>query len=956
MADPAPHTAPALVQIVLPSGDVGGLRAAPSLEAVNTDASSLQDGAPARSTLHGRTAESTAIDAMLADSRSGRSRSMVLCGPPGIGKTALLDYAAAAAAAAGMPVLRCSGVESEAELAFAALHQLLSPRVVDWQVLPDPQARALRGALGLDAAPSGGDQLMVGLATLSALAELAGERGVVCLVDDLQWIDRPSAQCLLFAARHADAEGIAFFFVSREGHDVAGLPELNLGGLDDDASRALLAQSAPGLDAWGCERVLRECHGVPLALRELGRAARDPGEPFLALPERLQQFYFSQTAGFPPPTRTVLLLAATDDAGDLGIVAEAASALGLDAAAALHPAERSGLVTVEAAMVAFCHPLARTAIYRGASFSERSGAHRALAAVFTDLRQADKRAWHLAAAADRPDEDVAAELELTADRARRRRGYWAAAAALEQAARLSIDDGAKARRLTIAAIAARDAGHPDAAVSLANRAELLVPDSDSQVSLAELRAGIARARGDFGLSHAHYMRAASLLAAVNPSAAGVMAVNALRLAWWTADGSLVAESYAELSDISGAVSADYMAGAKALIALHTGLPREAVRLLRDMLTAAPARLREPLDMRVHRAALAALAGMTDDSYDILGAVSDECRDQGVIRLLPQIHLDMASAQLMLNRFRAAQATASEGLRLAQDMGQLSCVAGIRATLAVVSALHGDEDQTYRLANLVLHEADFPASGAIWAAAQWALALLDLGAGRLEPALHRLEAITSSPVWRCAHAVYFPIAADYIETAARLGCQESVTGVLSWFRDWAEATDQSWALAMAHRCAALADSSADTEGEFRAALQGHAYAGRQFDQARTSLLLGEWLRRNRRAAEARPLLQEAVSVFEGAAMAPWADRARSELRAAGGGPSAPGAPARPELMGLLTPQELQVVRLAASGVTNREIAARLFLSPKTVSHHLYRAFPKLGVTTRTALARLDLPDS
>ncbi|HEX9042004.1 MAG TPA: LuxR C-terminal-related transcriptional regulator [Trebonia sp.] len=906
-------------------------------------------------TLHGRASESAIIDEVIADAGAGRSRALVLRGPAGIGKTALLEYAAMAGAAAGLRVLRCAGVESEAELAFAALHQLLPPRLIDFQVLPGPQSAALRGALGLDSDAPGGDQFMVGLAVLSALSDLAEGHGAVCLIDDLHWADRPSAESMLFVARHAEAEGIALLFASRDEDDAAGLPELALSGLDDDASRALLAESAPGLDAWQRDRVLRESHGMPLALRELPKAEGGEDQLLLPLPARLQEFYSARMAELPAPTKSVLLLAATDVVGDLGTISVAAAAAGIDAPAALQPAERAHLVTVERLTVAFRHPLARTAVYRGASFAERAAAHQALAAVLASTEQADMRAWHLAAAADRPDERVAAELELTADRARRRRGYWAAAAALEQAARLSADDPARARRLSLAAVAARDAGHLDTAASLASRAEALDPDLDSQIGLADLRAGVGRARGDFRGSHRHYLRATSLLAPKTPAAAAAMAVNALRVAWWMADDELVAEAVSCLSDLAKAAPGDLasaLTGAQALAALHDGRPGAAVALLRSVLAAEDASPAGQPDMRVHLATLATLAGQVEISHDLLRTADEDCRRHGVIRLLPQIHLDLASTELMLNHLQAAQATASSGLRIAQDMGQLSCVAGIRGVLAVLSALRGDEGQTARLAQLVLHDAGFPPSGAIWACARWALAVLDLGAGRLETCLEQLQAITSSPVRRCPHITYFPIAADHVEAAARLGRPETIQDLLGYLGAWASATGQPWALALSRRCAALADPAADTESEYRAALRLHADAGRRFDHARTSLLFGEWLRRTKRAADARPVLRDALVTFETSGLAPWAARARSELRASGAAPPADGQ-AEPGRLSLLTPQELQVARLAASGATNREIASQLFLSPKTVSHHLYRAFPKLGVATRTALAHLDL---
>src|SRR5215470_10461861 len=449
--------------------------------------------------LHGRSAETARIDVLLAAARHGRSGALVIRGEAGVGKTALLDYAAAAA---GMKVLRGTGIESEAELPFAALQLLLRSGLGRLDGLPPPQAQALRGAFGLAGTP-GADRFLIGLAALSLLAELAGDGALLCVIDDAHWLDRASADALQFAARRLGSEGVVLLASAREdGFEAPGLPELSLGRLGREASRALLAEHAPGLPPALADRVLAEADGNPLALLELPAAlsgsSRVPAalaslelSAPLPLPRRLQQSYYRQVAALPAPTRTFLLVAAAEETGDLGLVRRAAQVLGVPAAAA-DAAERSGLIAVRASEVAFRHPLVRAAVYQGAMSAERGAAHAALAGALDDPLagepDADRRAWHLAAAAAGPDEGVAAALEQAADHARQRLGYAAAAAALERAARLTPAQPDRARRLIAAAGAALDAGHPDAATALADQGQSLTTEPGALAEIARVRA------------------------------------------------------------------------------------------------------------------------------------------------------------------------------------------------------------------------------------------------------------------------------------------------------------------------------------------------------------------------------------------------------------------------------------------------------------------------------------
>jgi DNA-binding CsgD family transcriptional regulator len=909
--------------------------------------------------LHGRSAEIARIDELLAAARAGRSGALVVRGEPGVGKTALLDYAAAAAA--GMRVLRGTGIESEAELPFAALQLLLRAGLDQLDVLPPPQAGALRGAFGL-AEASGADRFLVGLAALSLLAELTGDGALLCLIDDAHWLDRASADALLFAARRLEEEGVVLLLAAREdGFAAPGLAELPLGRLDRDASRSLLAERVPGLPPGMAGRVLAEAAGNPLALLELPVALADspvsPAElaepPELSapppLPRRIQQSYYRQVAGLPPAARTFLLVAAAEESGDLSLLQRASQALGVPAVAA-DAAERSGLIIVDAHVVAFRHPLVRAAVYQGATSAERGAAHGALADALTGELGADRRAWHLAAAAAGPDESVAAELEQAAVRARRRLGHASAAAALERAARLTPERPDKARRLLAAAGAALDAGQPDAAIALAGQGQSLTAAPGDLAEIARVRAWVAMERGAMHSVHELVVAGAEPIAGSDPVAASAMLMLGGIAGWWAGDAKLVQDVADRLAGLEVPLdgSAFGPGGMRVMADLLAGHPERAVPPSRDLLSAARRGRPDDLEARFYAANLALLVGDLDSARELMLSTVQACRALEVVRFLAPLYLGLSYANLLLTRFRAASETATEGLRLAQDTGQPVRAAGLCSVLAVLAAVGGDEPRCRELAGQAVGQFAAEEVANVSTMAEWALALLDLSLGRYGAALERFELTASGALRHYIQAIYF--APDQIEAAVRLGAADRTAEPLGRFAAWAEATGQPWARAVLHRCLALAQEE-DAEDHYREALRQHADSGRPFEHARTALLYGEWLRRNRRGTEARAHLRAALALFDRTGARPWADRARAELRAAG--EAVPQEAPAPDRLSLLTPQELRVVRLAASGATNRDIAAQLFISPRTVSHHLYRAFPKLGVTNRTALARLDL---
>ena len=915
--------------------------------------------------LHGRSAETARIDELLTAARDGRSGALVIRGEAGVGKTALLDYAAAAA---GMRVLRGTGIESEAELPFAALQLLLRPALGRLDVLPPPQAQALRGAFGLAGTP-GADRFLIGLAALSLLSELAGDGALLCLVDDAHWLDHASADALLFAARRLESEGIVLLASAREdGFDAPGLPELPLGRLGREASRALLAERAPGLPPALADRVLAEADGNPLALLELPAALSGSSRIPVALaaslelpaplplPRRLQQSYYRQVAALPAPTRTFLLVAAAEETGDLGLVRRAAQALGVPAAAA-DAAERSGLIAADAQVVSFRHPLVRAAVYQGATSAERGAAHAALAGALdhplAGEPDADRRAWHCAAAATGPDEGVAAALERAADRARQRLGHASAAAALERAARLTPAQPDRARRLIAAAGAALDAGRPEAASALAEQGQPLTTEPGALAEIARVRAWVAMERGAMHRVHELVVAGAGPIAGSDPTAAAAMLRLGAVAGWWAGDAKLVQDAADRMTGLgrSGLIPGP---GALQAMADLLARPAAAVPRLAEVVAAARQVLAQPdqLAVRFYAANMALLIGDFDSARDLMLTTAQACRTQGVIRFLAPLSLGLSYANFCLTRFRAATETATEGLRLAEDTGQPVRAAGLYSMLALLAAIAGDEPRCSELAASALRQFAAEEVANVSTMAEWALGLLDLGLGRYGAALNRFEMTATGPLRHYIQPMLF--APDQVEAAVRFDPAghgaDRAAEPLGRFAAWAGATGQPWAEAVLHRCRALTQDG-DPEAHYREALRQHAVSGRPFEHGRTELLYGEWLRRNRRGTDARAHLRTALALFDRTGAAPWAERARAELRAAGE-PAAAGAPA-PDRLSLLTPQELQVVRLAASGATNRDIAAQLFISPRTVSHHLYRAFPKLGVTNRTALARLDL---
>lgn len=889
----------------------------------------------------------------------------MLRGEAGIGKSALLAEAARLLPTDGVPhVLRVTGVDAESGIAFAGLTQLLWPVRERLDTLPAPQAAALRSALGGPDAAPGRDRFTTGLAVLTLLADLADEGGpLLCVVDDAQWLDTPTAETLLFAARRLAAEGVVMLFATRDdAFTGTGLPELRLERLERRDAERLLA--ARGLSPTVRARVLREASGNPLALQELGASGARPSDGPNPLPvaDRVLASFRDQIGRLPSGTRQMLLIAAAEGRGHMPSQLRAGGLLGVGLAD-LEAAERAGLVSVNGRSIEFRHPLIGTASYHGAVAAQRVAVHRALAESADDE---DCRARHRASAAMAPDEDVAADVQSAARRAVDRMGYATAATLYRQAADLTPSAHARAARLGAAASLTLQAGRLDEAADLAVQADGLTRDPAERARLARVHATVEYERGDPRAAarmlvdhaadaapgeHAAMLRAGALCgwASGEPTAVlraaellpGDRTVQALAL---LARGDhaqgvpLLTDLVEEARGRNGAAhprstqaspaTGDYSRTSAAAVS-------SALRVRGANGTAHPTGTNEEPAAdsaeRVRSAQFALIVGADEAALELAGAEVAHCRRHGLIGALPNILQTLAQAQIAVGLHADAEATVAEAIALARDTGRPHREGRLGAVLARIAAIEGDET---RLRELV---AEIPPPHA--GLGDSALALLDLGLGRCDDALRRYEELAG-------HAP--PSAADQVEAAVRAGHPARAKAAFERFQVWAEAGEQPWALAVSLRCEGLLT---DSEKPYQQALRLHEQATRPFERARTLLLYGEWLRRARRRAAARVPLRTAIEIFERLRATPWLDRARAELRATG--ESGGSTPTAPDLLDRLTPQELQVVRLAATGTSSRDIAAQLFLSPRTVEYHLYKAYPKLGISSRKELSRLTL---
>lgn len=908
---------------------------------------------PEAAPLCGRGAELEVVDRLLADARAGRSGALVVRGEAGIGKSALLLHAARRAS--GMRVLYQVGVETEVELPYATLHALFAEHGDALERLPEVQAGALRVALGLAAGPPPG-RFLVGLAVLGLLAELATEQPVLCVIDDAHWVDRASAQALLFAARRLGNEPVVLLFAARSGlapdFPAPGIAELDLPRLDDASARELLDTEAGDLPRPVRDQLLREAAGNPLALRELPsahRAGRTPVYPlgppdagrggFAPTRSPVEQEFAARIAALPEAARTALLVAAADGTCDMRVVLDAAERLGADTAD-VEVLERERLLMFTDGCMRFHHPLIRTAAYGTATMAAKRAAHQALADVLDGRGEEDRRNWHLAASSLGPDEAVAAALEESALRARDRGSHEAVAAAFERAAALTPPGPDRGRRMVAAAEAASEAGRLEWAAGLADRAAAGSDDPQLRARLAVVRAHLAEADGDVEQAHRLLLEAAGPAAGAAPDVAGDMLLWAVEAAWTARDRRMVLE-VDDLARELALPATDHVRAYAMLAAAQLTDDPDAELPSASTALAMMGRCHGNGDPRA-TASLATwylVAGDDTTALAVAAAAEREARATGALGTLPAVLAALATSRWYLGHWRDAAAAATDGLSIARDVGQLQVVDQLVGTLANLAAAHGDEAQVAAVLDELAGRPTARSAELVGAAR----GLLDLGLGRFDAAADRLAetAAASRGWWRGLP--------DLVEAAARAGRGTDARRAADRFTRWAEHTGQPWARAVALRVQAIVASGEDAGDRFAEAAAQHRVDGTHpFERARTDLLHGEWLRRARRRSEARGPLRAAADTFEELGAGPWAERARAELRATGETRSAGLAP---DQLAELTPQELQVVRLAAAGLSNRDIAAQLFLSPRTVGYHLYKAFPKLGVASRAQLAKL-----
>jgi DNA-binding CsgD family transcriptional regulator len=829
-----------------------------------------------------RRTERSALESLIASARGGMGSALVLRGEPGVGKTALLEYAIESAS--GFRIARAGGVESEMELAYAALHQLCVPMLDRLERLPGPQRDALGVAFGLRAGQAP-DRFLVGLAVLSLLSEAAGDRPLLCVVDDALWLDRASAQALAFTARRLLAEPVALILAAREpGGEFAGLPELLVQGLDAIDARALLSSflRVP-LDEQVCDLLLAETRGNPLALLELPRGLTPeelaggfgvlnaPG-----LPGRIEESFLRRYQALPTAARLLLLVAAAEPAGDSVLVWRAAARLGVtpDAAAA---AEAGGLVVI-GARVMFRHPLVRSAVYQAASPPERRAVHQALAEVTDPKADPDRRAWHLAEAAPGPDEEVAEELERSAGRAQARGGVAAAAAFLERAVVLTLDPARQADRALAAADAKLQAGAFDAALGLLATAEAGPLDKRQRARADLLRAKVASVSGRVMDAPPLLLKAARQFEPVDPGVAR--------------------ETYLE------AFGAAMGAGRLAV----GGGVREVAEAAR-WAAASPQPARGP-----------------DLLLDGLALLITEGYAAGTPVLKRALHA-----------FRSGHISHVEGLRWLWPVINVAVIAWDCEAWHLLAA------RQVSLAALIqssVPKARRRGEGNALVSIGWAAAVLYNGLGRYEKALAAAQqADHPQELWSTL------ILPELIEAAARSGQAARAAEALDRLAETTRAAGTDWALGTEARSRALLSSNQAAEDLYREAISRLGRAGLRIEQARARLLYGEWLRRQLRRGDARDQLRAAYKIFVSAGAGAFAERARVELHTTG--ERAPKRTA--QTRDALTAREAHIARLAGQGASNPEIAAQLFISPATVAYHLRKVFATLGISARSQLA-------
>ena len=896
-----------------------------------------------------RRSERDALDRLVGAVQAGESRALVVRGAPGVGKTVLLDYLSGQASGSGCRVARATGVQSEMELAFAGLHQLCAPLLTRAGRLPVPQRDALRTAFGLAAGPSP-DRFLIGLAVLSLLSGVAGERPLICLVDDGQWLDRASAQALGFVARRLAADPVGLVFAAREpGAELAGLPELEITGLRPDDARALLDSALAGpLDARIRDLIIAETQGNPLALLELPRGlspaqlAGGFGLPGAALlTGRIEDSFARQLAALPEQTRRLVQLAAADPSGDQSLVWRAAERLSLPVQAAA-PAVEAGLVEF-GGRVRFRHPLARSAAYRSASLPDRQQLHAALAEVTDPQSEPDRRAWHRAQAAPGPDEEVAAELERSAGRARARGGLAAAAAFLERAALLTTDPARHAERTLAAAQTSMQVGAFGKTLDLLATAEAGPLDEFQHARIDLVRGSVAFASGFSSDAPPLLLQAARRLEPFDLELARETYLTAYRAAMNR--GHFAGEDV--LPEICRAVRAlpSLPGTPRPLDLLLDGLARlgtdgraAAIPILQRAAKAhTDMRLEDVLRWGSVSAEACALLWDVEGMHAISARHVQLARGAGALAQLPLFLNALGIATAWIGDFASTASLIAEADSVAAAIG--SPIAPF--TELRLRSLQGKEAEA---SVLIAHAIELAAASAQEMAAivaHWGAAVLYNGLARYEEALSAARQATSNPFEPFVSIFALP---ELVEAAARAGDTELAHDALARLAETTQPCGNDVAAGIEARCRALLSDAAAADELYREAVDRLSRTRVRPELARAHLLYGEWLRRENHRAGARAQLRTANDMFTAIGMEAFAERARRELTATGETVRKRSV----ETVTTLTAQEAYIARLARDGLTNPEIGARLFLSARTVEWHLRKIFTKLGIASRREL--------
>ena len=903
--------------------------------------------------LVGRDPERALLAALVDEARHGTARSVVVRGEPGVGKSALLD--AMVAEGGGALVLRTQGLEVEAPLAFAALHRLLRPLARLREHLPRPQAHALAVALGEDDGPSV-EPFLVGVATLSLLTAAAEESLVLCVVDDAHWLDPASAGALLFSARRLGADRVAMVFASRDGatgaFDAPGLAEVTLSGLDAEAARALLATR------WGGDpvevvtrRLIAETSGNPLALLELpGELTAAQLEGAAALPNtlhltaRVEQAFLDRSRRLPGPVQRLLLLAAADDTGQPDVLRRACVEWGLDEAV-LQRAFDSGLLVDAAGSVSLRHPLVRSAIYQAAAGVDRRGAHQALARALAGSGHRDQEVWHRVYAADGPDEDLVAALEGLGDRSQRRGGHVAALSAYERAADLSTDPARRAHLRFGAARSAWACGQAGRAQSLLVAVGEDTEDPLLLCDLARLRGHIEVNLGSAPEAHRVFVDAAHAVLAADPVRAVDIGVAAAVMRTFGADSGTPLRS----EDLLEATATDTSPRTRCLRHLLLASTRVADADWAGAVNALDLALEigEDVDDRdvLWNLANAALQ-LGDDArqHQFYSFALTRAREAGAATAVTYCLQRLCFGHWTTGDHVSLRVSAEEATALGAGIGQPAVTALPIAWLLLLAAQQDRDDFDDLLLRLEEVIANHPLgimADPVHDLRRWAMGIRAASTGDPSGAFHQLGRLRLPVLQRLA-------AAERIEAAVRAG---EIAAARTWTDElvpFAEATRRPWALSVVAFGRALT-SGAEAEPLFERALSDGAIGARPLDVARVHLAYGEWLRRSQRRVDARLHLRRALETFHDVRAEALTSRADQELRAS-------GETARkrdPSTLVQLTPTELKIAQLVSSGMSNKDVAAQCWISPRTVAFHLRNVFAKAGITSRGELAQLDL---